>query len=164
MTGQDDLGTWREAEEWVFYLLFQAVRRRDAAFARLLAPLGLDLGKWRILSVVRRMVGCTMNELAELTTIDRTTLTRAADQLSAAGLIVRQGSERDRRQVCLFLTKAGEALVGAALSAMRDFNLQALEGVEDEELKVTKATLAKILHNLTGSPPKARALLDFARA
>ena len=163
MVGANDFGAWPQAEEWFFYLLFQAVRRRDAAFARALAPLGLDLGKWRILSVVRRLVGCTMNELAEFTTIDRTTLTRTTDQLAAAGWVERQASPGDRRRVCLVLTEAGEAAFTNALDTMRGFNLNALEGVESEELEALKAAMAKILHNITGSEPKARAILQFAR-
>ena len=163
MTDLDGLDGSPEAEEWFFYLLFQAVRRRDAAFAKALAQFGLDLGKWRTLSVVRRLAGCTMNELAEFTTIDRTTLTRTADQLAAAGFVERQGSAADRRLVCLVITEAGHAVFGQALDAMRGFNAVALQGVEDDELAVLKTALGKILLNITGSESRTRAILDFSR-
>ena len=51
-------------EEWFFYLMFQTVRRRDQAFAGALETMGLNLPKWRALSVISRLGGCTMNELA----------------------------------------------------------------------------------------------------
>ena len=138
--GNDFGGAWPQAEEWFFFLLFQAVRRREAAFAKALAPMGMDVSRWRVLSVVRRLAGCTMNELSEFTTTDRTTLTRVTDQLSTAGLIERQGSP-----------------------AMLEVNLNALDGVEDHELRVMKTTLSKVLHNVAGSEAKARAILEFAR-
>jgi DNA-binding MarR family transcriptional regulator len=163
MDAMVESGGGPEAEEWVFYLLFQAVRRRDAAFARVLAPLGLDLVKWRALSVVHRLESCTMNELAGFTTIDRTTLTRVTDQLATGGLVARQGFPGDRRRVCLVLTDAGDAMFARGLDALRDHNLQALEGVGDDDLQVLKAALARILHNVTGSAPQAQAILDFAR-
>ena len=163
MTNGNGDGFSQPADEWFFYLLFQTVRRREAAFAGALGPLGLDMGKWRALSVVRRLSGCTMNELADFTTIDRTTLTRTADQLAAAGLVVRQGSPADRRRVCLTLTPAGEALFAQALEAMRSFNQQALDGVEPDELDNLRNTLGKVLHNVTRSPPRARAILEFAK-
>ena len=161
--GNDFGGAWPQAEEWFFFLLFQAVRRREAAFAKALAPMGMDVSRWRVLSVVRRLAGCTMNELSEFTTTDRTTLTRVTDQLSTAGLIERQGSPIDRRRVCLVVTEAGEAVFGRAMTAMREVNLNALDGVEDHELRVMKTTLSKVLHKVAGSEAKARAILEFAR-
>src|SRR5204863_3339884 len=113
-------------EEWFFYLMFQTVRRRDQAFAGALDALGLNLPKWRALSVISRLSGCTMNELAEFTTIDRTTLTRTADQLIEAGLVSRGGLPGDRRIVRLEMTEIGEGIFQTALAQMRGFNRQAL--------------------------------------
>src|SRR5678815_30765 len=109
-------------EEWFFYLMFQTVRRRDQAFAGALEAIGLNLPKWRAMSVIHRLSGCTMNELAEFTTIDRTTLTRTADQLIDAGLVSRGGLAGDRRIVRLAMTPEGERLFNKALQGMRAFN------------------------------------------
>src|SRR3546814_10149089 len=70
----------RTPEEWFFYLLFQTIRRRDQAFGDTLDALGLNMPKWRTLSVISRLSGCTMNELAEFTTIDRPTPTRTRSE------------------------------------------------------------------------------------
>ncbi|OYW92076.1 MAG: hypothetical protein B7Z13_10905, partial [Caulobacterales bacterium 32-67-6] len=53
-----------DVPEYFFYLLFQAVRRRDAAFERALAPLELSLGQWRAISTVRRFGVCSMSDLS----------------------------------------------------------------------------------------------------
>jgi DNA-binding MarR family transcriptional regulator len=159
LAGRDE-----EPEEWFFYLLFQTVRRRDLAFAGALEALGLSLPKWRIMSVINRLSGCTMNELAEYTTIDRTTLTRTADQLTDARLVTRCGHPNDRRIVRLEMTEAGKAAFEQALVEMRRFNQVALEGVADEDQAHLRDTLRAVLANITGSTERADAITDMRRA
>ena len=151
-------------EEWFFYLMFQTVRRRDQAFGVALDVLGLNLPKWRALSVISRLAGCTMNELAEFTTIDRTTLTRTADQLINAGLVSRCGLPGDRRIVRLEMTEKGEATFEEALTAMRKFNREALEGVSAADQDHLRDTLRAVLANITGSADRAAAIADMRRA
>jgi len=151
-------------EEWFFYLMFQTVRRRDHAFAGALEAMGLNLPKWRALSVISRLSGCTMNELAEFTTIDRTTLTRTADQLIEADLVTRRGLPGDRRIVRLEMTEKGEATFGKALLEMRQFNRKALEGVSAEDQDHLRATLRAVLANITGSDDRAEAIVDMRRS
>lgn len=151
-------------EEWFFYLLFQTVRRRDQAFGAALEALGLSLPKWRTMSVISRLSGCTMNELAEFTTIDRTTLTRTADQLIDAGLVTRCGNPNDRRIVRLEMTDAGQAAFEQALVEMRRFNRTALEGVAIEDQDHLRDTLRAVLANITGSSERADAITDMRRA
>jgi DNA-binding MarR family transcriptional regulator len=103
------------------------------------------------LSVISRLSGCTMNELAEFTTIDRTTLTRTADQLIEAGLVSRGGLPGDRRIVRLELTEKGEAAFELALVEMRRFNSEALEGVSAEDQAHLRDTLRVVIGNITGS-------------
>ena len=150
-------------EEWFFYLLFQTVRRRDQAFGAALEQLGLNLPKWRALSVISRLSGCTMNELAEFTTIDRTTLTRTADQLIDAGLVARGGLPGDRRIVRLEMTPAGETAFEAALVEMRRFNRDALEGISMKDQDQLRATLRAVIANITGSEGRADAIAEMRR-
>ena len=150
-------------EEWFFYLLFQTVRRRDQAFGGALEALGLNMPKWRALSVINRLSGCTMNELAEFTTIDRTTLTRTADQLIDAGLVARCGLPGDRRIVRLEMTEKGEVTFAKAMTAMRRFNREALEGVSSEDQDHLRDTLRAVLANITGSADRADAITDMRR-
>ena len=151
-------------EEWFFYLLFQTVRRRDQAFAGSLEALGLSLPKWRTMSVISRLSGCTMNELAEFTTIDRTTLTRTADQLIEAGLVARGGHPSDRRIVRLEMTAQGLAAFELALAEMRRFNQAALEAVSAADQDHLRNTLQAVLANITGSGDRAAAITDMRRA
>ncbi|MDO8901326.1 MAG: MarR family transcriptional regulator [Phenylobacterium sp.] len=147
--------------EYFFYLLFQAVRRRDAAFERALAPLELNLGQWRAISTVRRCGTCSMSDLAAFTAVDRTTLTRSVDQLVRRGLMVRETPATDRRQVHLTLTDRGRAMYDKAVDQLLEFNRTALEGVDETRRREISRGLATVIGNLAPDPKVAEALIRF---
>src|SRR5258706_2340139 len=123
-----------EPQEYLFYLLFQAARQRDAYCDRELTPIGLNMAQWRSLAIIRRIEGCTMSLLARYSTIDRTTLTRSVDQLIARGLVERWTPERDRRQVNLALTVQGEAVFERAAAVLKVRNEAVLADVAPQRL------------------------------
>ena len=153
-----------DVPEYFFYLLFQAVRRRDAAFERALSGLDLTLGQWRAISTIRRFESCAMSELAAFTAVDRTTLTRSVDQLVRRSLVARRTPERDRRQVRLSLTEAGQQLYARAVDQLLDFNCQALTGVPAERQRDISRGLAAVIRNLEPDPEMAEALIRFEPA
>ena len=153
-----------DVPEYFFYLLFQAVRRRDAAFEAALTGLELTLGQWRAISTIRRFAGCTMSDVAAFTAVDRTTLTRSIDQLVRRGLIERRTPAHDRRQVLLHLTAAGEQLYGEAVEELLAFNRQALDGVSEARQREISRGLASIVRNLAPDPDTAEALVRFEPA
>ncbi len=150
-----------DVPEYFFYLLFQAQRRRDLTFDMALAEGGLNINRWRALSVIRRIHGCTMKDLAGFTAIDRTTLTRAVDQMVEQGLVLRATPPGDRRKVVLTLTDEGEAFFQAALSVLNDFNRVALEGVPEDRQLVVLDVLGRILRNLCATEEQLAELLTF---
>lgn len=150
-----------DVPEYFFYLLFQAMRRRDAAFETVLATLDLSLAHWRAISTIRRMEGCAMTEVATFTAIDRTTLTRSIDQLVRRGLVARQTPDHDRRQVRLHLTEAGEQAYNQAVGRLMDFNRQALAGVDEARRREISRGLATVVANLAPDDVLAEALIRF---
>ena len=152
-----------EAQEYLFYLLFQIARQRDAFCDRELEPTGLSMTHWRWLAIVRQIEGCTMSELARYSTIDRTTLTRSVDQLVARGLVDRWTPERDRRQVNLALTEAGEAAYARAAAVLRARNAVVLKDVAGPELSGTTQVLQTVLTNFVAEPGLAEDLITFGR-
>lgn len=152
-----------DAPEYIFYLLFQIDRRRNAAFEPIIEPLGLTIATWRTLSIIRRLEGCTMKVLSTYSTIDRTTLTRSVDQLVDAGLVSRSTPPTDRRKVNLAVTEAGEAIHTAVVTKLMTFNREILEPVSDEDLRDTTRTLQTTLRTLVQAPDEAEALLTYGR-
>lgn len=150
-----------DVPEYFFYLLFQAQRRRDMTFDAALAEGGLNITRWRTLSVIRRLHDCTMKDLAGFTAIDRTTLTRSVDQLVEQGLVNRSTPPGDRRKVVLTLTEAGDAFFSEAVGMLNDFNHQALRGVSAERQLVVLDVLQTVLRNLCEEQDQAEDILTF---
>lgn len=150
-----------DVPEYFFYLLFQAVRRRDAAFERALGPLELSLAQWRAISTVRRFGACSMSDLAAFTAVDRTTLTRSVDQLVRRELMARTTPATDRRQVHLSLTQQGQDIYDQAVDQLLAFNRQALAGVDAGRQREISRGLATVIRNLAPDPQTAEALIRF---
>jgi DNA-binding MarR family transcriptional regulator len=149
--------------EYYFYLLFQAGRQRDLHFERALARAGLNIARWRTLAIIRRMVVCTMKELALYSTVDRTTLTRAVDQLVEQGLVERTTPAGDRRKVNLSLSAAGEAQYSQAVPLLLQGNAELLEGFADEQVRDAVRLLQTTMRRMMDDPTIADLLINFGR-
>lgn len=137
-----------DLDSHVFYLFTQIIGRRNRDLAEDLKPLGVTVPQWRILAVLHERTGCTMNELADVTTVDRTTLTRALDRMAADGLVVRRSDARDRRNVRLSLSAAGKDAFRRVLPLVVAQNERATRGFGAGELAEFRARLQRMVRNL----------------
>ena len=148
---------------YLFHLFATITRFRDAKLDKALRPLGLNVTRHRAIAVIALLEPCTMSELADLSAIDRTTMTRIVDQLVARGLAERATPSEDRRQVVLTLTAKGRGVYQGALKAIGDVNRGALDGLPEDVLRAVARAQQAILANLAPDPDLARRLLDFRR-
>jgi DNA-binding MarR family transcriptional regulator len=83
------------------------------AFARLVEPSGLSWAQYNALRVIRGAgrAGIPTLAIRERMIDEGTTITRLLDKLEAAGLIRRERSEPDRRQVMCHVTDGGRRLL-----------------------------------------------------
>jgi DNA-binding MarR family transcriptional regulator len=86
------------------------------AVGRVLEPWGLSFAQYNALRIIR---GAGAGGIATLAIRERmieegTTITRILDKLDDAGLIRRERSEPDRRQVLCYVTAAGQRLLDEA--------------------------------------------------
>lgn len=161
----DPLGEFPlDPADYLFYLLFHLIRQRDAAFDEVMAGIGLTLPRWRALSVIWRLEGCTMKELSQYTGVDRTTLTRAVDALVEEGLASRTVPQHDRRQVTLGLTEAGEIAYTRAVGVLMAFNRSKMRGVDEDETRQGARLMRKLLRNLFADEEIADEVIAFGRA
>src|SRR5512143_2273161 len=121
--------------DYLFHLQGAVGRLRDAQLEPVLSLLDLNVARYRVLSVMGRLGACTMSELAMLSSVDRTTLTRAIDQLIEAGLVRRHKDASDRRKVLVTLTPDGDALRARADAFVSNHGRYLIEGVGDEEMR-----------------------------
>jgi DNA-binding MarR family transcriptional regulator len=148
---------------YLFHLFTTIGRLRDAKLDKALRPLGLNVSRHRAVAVIALIEPCTMSELADLSAIDRTTMTRIVDQLVVRALVERATSDADRRQVVIRLTDAGRAVYRKALRVIDTVNRAAIADLPEDALQTMARTQQAILENLAPDAERARRLLDFRR-
>jgi MarR family transcriptional regulator, lower aerobic nicotinate degradation pathway regulator len=135
-------------EDHLFFHFSQILARRTKAINARLRSYGLDYSRWRVLAVLQEHSGATMGELADLTSVDRTTLTRTLGLMEEAGLIVRRERKSDRRSVAISLTTQGRRMFARILPLTLAETERALTGFSAEEIGTLKDRLKRMAANL----------------
>jgi DNA-binding MarR family transcriptional regulator len=131
-----------------FFWLTQVIGARDRELAQGLRDYGLRVPEWRVLAALYARRLCTMSDLAELATIDRTTLTRTIDRMAEAGWLERRADEADMRVTRLALTAAGRRMFDRIWHEVEKLNALALEGLSKAEIQQLQSILARMHANL----------------
>ena len=90
----------------------------------------------------------TQVELVEKTHVRPSTISVALQKMEADGLITRTPSEDDQRYVKVKITEAGLELCKEMKTYVHALDLSLTEGIDEEELKVTKKVLRQIIEKL----------------
>ncbi len=135
-------------ETHVFYLLSRTLAARNRALNKSLARHGIDFPRWRVIAVLSEHPGASMLKLAELTSVDRTTLAHTVRMMAGEGLIERRERQEDRRSVALHLTRAGATAYKRVLPDVVRQNESALAGFKAAEATQLRALLSRILGNI----------------
>jgi DNA-binding MarR family transcriptional regulator len=135
-------------EDHLFFHFSQILARRTRAINARLRPYGLDYSRWRILAVLNEYSGATMGRLADLTSVDRTTLTRTLGLMEKAGLVIRRERESDRRSLAISLTAKGRRMFARILPLTLAETDRALSGFSLEEIGTLRDRLKRMAENL----------------
>lgn len=136
-------------ETHVFYLISRVLASRNRVLNARLAEHDLDYPRWRVLGVLSQHPGASMLQLAELTSVDRTSLTHTVRLMVRERLIHRTERGTDRRSVELALTPQGRRAFDRILPIVLALNAQALAGLKPAEVASLRRALARVLDNLT---------------
>jgi DNA-binding MarR family transcriptional regulator len=131
-----------------FFWLTQVINARDSERAQGLREFGLRVPEWRALAALYSRHKCTTSELADLATIDRTTLTRTVDRMEEAGWLTRLADSEDMRVTRLALTAAGRRLFDRIWPTVAELNALALEGLSKAEIESLRKILEHMRNNL----------------
>jgi len=137
-----------DLDSHVFYWLTQVIGARDRELTQGLRDFGLRVPEWRALAALYARERCTMSELADLATIDRTTLTRTVDRMQDAGWLSRLADGDDMRVTRLELTAAGRKLFDKVWPTAQRLNELALAGLSKPEIQQLHKTLERMRSNL----------------
>jgi len=137
-----------ELDRHPFFWLTQVIGARDRELAQGLRDYGLRVPEWRALAALYGRENCTMSELADLATIDRTTLTRTIDRMEEAGWLARVADAADMRVTRLELSAAGRRMFERIWPEVEKLNALALEGVSKAEIRDLRRILERVHANL----------------
>lgn len=138
-------------EDHLFFHFSQILARRTRALNERLRPFSLDYSRWRVLAVLQEHSGATMGRLADLTSVDRTTLTRTLGLMEEAGLIARRERDSDRRSLAISLTAKGRRVFARILPLALLETDRALAGFSPEEIRSLRDRLKRMAENLRSS-------------
>lgn len=137
-----------DLEKHNFFWMTQVIASRDRQLAIELKSHDLRVPEWRALASLHARQTLSMSELADLASIDRSTLTRTVDRLQRAGWMRRITDTADMRVTRLTLTPAGEALFARVWPAVERLNNAAAAGLPDPAMGMLRWTLERMRSNL----------------
>src|SRR3982751_1824159 len=107
------------------------------ALARVVEPSGLSLAQYNALRIIRGAGtgGIPTLSIRERMIEEGTTITRLLDKLEDAGLIRRERSVPDRRQVLCFVTDAGRKLLDSLAPAVNSADEEAVASLSVTQLE-----------------------------
>jgi DNA-binding MarR family transcriptional regulator len=114
-----------------------------------LAAHGLSIAMWRVLAVLSNNGGQRQIDLAGLTSIDVSTLSRLVTRLIHMGLVGRSRSRTNSREVVVILTAKGRAIVDRLIPAALDLEDVLSAGVTKKDLAIVKRSLRKMYANMS---------------
>jgi DNA-binding MarR family transcriptional regulator len=130
------------------YLVNRAGALMAREFSKALEPMGLVLNDWRVLAALLAQDGLRMSELAERTSIDRTTLSRIISRMAEADLVARRRAGDDAREVRVALSDHGRAVATSILPLAAHYEAVSVAGLSPEEGTALKALLTRVYANL----------------
>jgi MarR family transcriptional regulator, organic hydroperoxide resistance regulator len=113
-----------------------------------LTPYRLSIAMWRVMAVLASKGSQRQIDLAGLTSIDASTLSRLVTRLVALGVVSRTRSVSSTREVVVKLTSKGKAQVARLIPLARAYEAAAIAGVRPYEVAALKTVLRRIYANM----------------
>jgi MarR family transcriptional regulator, organic hydroperoxide resistance regulator len=120
----------------------------DQFGAEALAPHGLSIAMWRVMAVLAATGGQRQIDLADLTSIDASTLSRLVSRLVRNGIVSRTRSASSNREVAVKLSAKGQALVARLIPMALAYEAEAIAGLSAQDLATLKRCLRRLFANM----------------
>lgn len=133
------------------FALYSTSLAMTKIYRALLAELELTYPQYLVMLVLWENDELTVSAIGERLFLDSATLTPLLKRLEAAGLVTRERSAQDERQVVIRLTRAGKALQAKAAEVPEGIFCAA--GLSKEQLVPLKAQLESLRANLHANAP-----------
>jgi MarR family transcriptional regulator, organic hydroperoxide resistance regulator len=99
-------------DELLCFTLYAASMAVTRMYKPMLDAMGITYPQYLVLSALDEHDGLTIGAIADRLALESSTVTPPVKRLEQAGLLQRQRSKEDERQVHVFLTEAGRKVLG----------------------------------------------------
>jgi DNA-binding MarR family transcriptional regulator len=137
-------------DQHLFFWFTQVLDRRDRQLAAALKADGLRAPEWRTLATLHSRHRLSMSTLADLTSIDRTTLSRVVERVVKAGWVMRLTDASDARVTRLALTASGERLFARIWPAVWQVNERAMANLPEPAIGFVRWAVQQMCRNFDG--------------
>lgn len=122
----------------------------------------LTIDMWRVLAALSDNGGQRQVDLAGMTSIETSTVSRLVTRLVQRGLVTRSRSHTSNREVVVRLSPKGAAVVRRLVPVALDLQRKALVGIPANELAAIKRSLRRVYANLAAAgEPRAESYADL---
>ncbi len=118
---------------------------KDRTLDKYLLPYDVTFAQYKVLIVIAQFASDTPVEMCRHLSLDSGSMTRMLDRLEQKGLILRNRSDADRRQVKVVLTDKGQSLADLLPSIGADVMNDLFAPLEREEVESLQRILTKVL-------------------
>ncbi|WP_144293547.1 MarR family winged helix-turn-helix transcriptional regulator [Rhodoligotrophos appendicifer] len=134
--------------------VWQTARQWRRSVDRRLHPFGLTEATWLpLLKLSRAAAPLRQKDLASALCLDSSSVVRLLDSLEAAGLVIRQEEDGDRRAKVIMLTEQGRSTVDQVEAVAREVRDEALLGLSDADVVTALHVLDHVHSRLAASEP-----------
>ena len=121
-----------------------------------LAEHGLSIAMWRVMAVLASRGSQRQIDLADLTSIEVSTLSRLVTRLIRKSLVTRARSANSNREVTVKLSPKGQSLVNHLIPIALDFEAAAVAGLSAKDIGVLKRCLRRMYGNMKNRAAQPR--------
>ncbi|MEX2453875.1 MAG: MarR family winged helix-turn-helix transcriptional regulator [Rhodospirillaceae bacterium] len=139
-----------ELATYLPYLVNRLGQRFVAEIAPALAGSGIDVQTWRVLIALYQQGDRPVGALADLTSINISTLSRLIGRMEAKALVERRRGSDDARSVIVGLTPEGRAATERILPRAAALESEATADFTEAELATLRQLLVKLYAGLDG--------------
>ena len=137
-----------DLSDYLPYLINRIGAAFVAGYEQDLAQHGVSIAMWRVLAGLSTSGKQRQIDVAEITSIDVSTISRLITRLVTLGLVTRTRSDTNNREVSVELSPKGRALVNRLIPRARQLEAEATAGIPEADLAITRETLRRMYHTI----------------
>jgi DNA-binding MarR family transcriptional regulator len=118
--------------------------------ASALAQHDVNIDAWRVMAVLANQGAQRQIDLAALTSIEVSTLSRLVTRMVRMGLVTRRRSESSNREVVVELAAKGKGLVKRIIPLAHRLEASASAGIPASDMAAVKRALRRMFENRAG--------------